>query len=121
MGAVDGKELRGSIASSTGDKRGESVVKVVSHKTKLGSIIGFYNATKESEKPVVKSGSESGKIHCKLSFDALHSSQSLLEIIEVKKYLFSPNQRKLADLVDIHTNLPCKEKRQSIDKGHGLI
>lgn len=125
-GSVDGKEMRGSISGSTGEKRGEGVVKLVSHQTKQSSIVGFYNATKESEKTVVKSVIQSDKIQCKLSFDALHSSQSLLETIESKNGIYlaqiKANQRHLlADLVDIYENLPAVEQRKSVDKGHGRV
>jgi predicted transposase YbfD/YdcC len=125
-GSVDGKELRGSICGSKGEKRGESIVKVVSHKTKLSSIVGFYNATKESEKVVVKSAIEADKIQCKLSFDALHSSQNLMETIQSKQGIYlaqiKANQKHLLeDLIDISEHLPAVSQRKTQEKGHGRI
>lgn len=125
-GSIDGKELRGSIDSSQGVTRGESVVKVVSHSNKESSIVGFYSANKESEKVVVKSAVASNKIKCKLSFDALHNSQALLEEIQQKGGIYlaqiKGNQKHLlGDLVDIHTHLPADDTKISQEKGHGRI
>jgi hypothetical protein len=39
--AVDGKELRGNIDGLSGQKRGENVVKMVSHEDKSSQILGF--------------------------------------------------------------------------------
>ena len=52
--AVDGKELRGSIDGLKGEKRGENVVRAVSHQGLQSQVIGFYQGNKESEKTVVK-------------------------------------------------------------------
>lgn len=52
--AVDGKELRGTIDGVSGDKRGENVVKMVSHEDLESQIIGFYSGKKESEKTIVQ-------------------------------------------------------------------
>ena len=39
--AVDGKELRGNIDGVSGEKRGENIVKSVSHEDFSSQVIGF--------------------------------------------------------------------------------
>lgn len=78
--ALDGKELRGSIAS--GEKRGTALVQAVAHKT--GRIVAqtYYCGQKESEKPVVRQVlKENNLAPQKITLDALHCNWQTLELI----------------------------------------
>jgi len=83
--AVDGKELRGNIDAVSGEKRGENIVKSVSHQDFNSQVIGFYHGSKDSEKTVVQAYfSTQESIESAYSFDALHTCPKLLENIDTK-------------------------------------
>lgn len=51
--SADGKELRGSIDGAAGQTRGQNVVSLTSHRGGQSAVVGYYDGSKESEKPVV--------------------------------------------------------------------
>jgi len=126
--AIDGKELRGSIDSASGDKRGESAVIVTEHSSRENIIVGYYTATKESEKKIVSEYFKNkttlaGKCY---SMDALHNSAGLLSEIEAKQGVYlvqiKSNQKHLyKDLRHINQNLKAEKEIETVEKGHGRI
>jgi len=123
--AIDGKELRGSIAS--GAKRGEAMVQAVAHESGKTMAQNYYCGTKESEVPCVrKLLTERALLTQKISFDALHCKpQTLAMIAQSKgKYLvgLKENQKQLRQEVlktsENHANL---WKIAGTKKGHGRI
>lgn len=78
--SLDGKELRGSI--QPGNKRGEVCVSALAHRT--GHVVGqaYYNGTKESERPTVRSLLYDIEL-CgqKVALDALHLVPQTLDAI----------------------------------------
>jgi predicted transposase YbfD/YdcC len=125
--AVDGKELRGSIDKVKGEKRGENVVRAVSHQGLQSQIVGFYQGSKESEKTVVKKYfDKQTDLGGRYTLDALHCYPTLLETIAEKggTYLVQvkSNQKKLLEECEyLAQQLPCKQSFQSIDKAHGRL
>lgn len=125
--AVDGKELRGTIDGVSGDKRGENVVKMVSHQDLESQIIGFYSGNKESEKTIVGQyfkGQET--LIGAYSFDALHTCPTLLEEIEKKGGIYlaqiKKNQKELLEECQhLVQNLPFKYDFEDVEKAHGRI
>ena len=84
--AIDGKELRGSIDTESGKKRGENIILKIPHKTGSCKVLDFYSGDKESEKTHVYSYFQdqddlSGKA---FTLDALHNSERLLTLIAQK-------------------------------------
>jgi|GEM_PF-3445342 hypothetical protein len=76
------KEVKGNIDGLSGQKRGENIVRMVSYEDKVSHIIGFYNGHKESEKKVVSQYFQNQEhLDYSYSFDALHTSVTLLETI----------------------------------------
>ena len=125
--AVDGKELRGTIDGVSGEKRGENVVKMVSHEDLESQIIGFYSGNKESEKTIVQQYFKGQDVLTNAySFDALHTCSTLLEEIEKKGGIYvaqiKKNQKELLEECQ-HTvlNLPFKYDFEDIEKAHGRI
>jgi len=125
--AMDGKELKGSIDGLKGEKRGENVVRTVSHQDLQSRIIGFYQGKKESEKTVVKNYFDQQiTLAGGYSLDALHCYPTLLETIAEKKGIYlvqvKNNQQKLLEECEhIGQHLPCKETFETIDKAHGRL
>lgn len=125
--AVDGKELRGSIDKVKGEKRGENMVRAVSHQDLQSQIIGFYQGSKESEKTVVKNYfDKQTNLGGGYTLDALHCYPTLLETIAEKggTYLVQvkSNQKKLLeDCEHVAKHLPCKEEFATVDKAHGRL
>lgn len=123
--AVDGKELRGNIDGLSGQKRGENVVKMVSHEDKSSQILGFYNGRKDSEKTIVQDyfrGQET--LSSSYSFDALHTSVGLLEEINGKSgiYLAQVKQNQanlLKECIHLTQHMPAIETHETYDKAHG--
>jgi hypothetical protein len=123
--AIDGKELRGNIDGLSGKKRGENVVRMVSHEDKQSEILGFYNGHKESEKTVV-SAYFHGKtvLSGSYSFDALHTSVGLLEQINQKRGIYlaqvKNNQKELLkECIHMAQHLMPVEQFETFDKAHG--
>lgn len=123
--ALDGKELRGSIAS--GEKRGEAVVQAVAHQTGNSVAQEYYSGDKESEVLTVRSLlKKNGLAGQKISLDALHCKPTTVELITQSggKYVvgLKENQKQL-----------CRQIRQAvetqavlfgssgIEKGHGRL
>lgn len=125
--AVDGKELKGSIDKLKGEKRGENVVRAVSHQDLQSQIMGFYQGSKESEKTVVKHYFDKQTTLCGgFTMDALHCYPALLETIAEKGGIYlvqvKSNQKKLLeDCEHIAQHLPCKETFATVDKAHGRL
>ena len=123
--AIDGKELRGSIAS--GEKRGEVVVQAVAHENGQTIAQNYYCGMKESEVPTVrKLLEEHGLSGQKTSFDALHCKPKTLEMIteEGGKYLvgLKENQKELRqEVIKTSENQVILWKIAGTKKGHGRI
>ncbi len=89
--AIDGKEVRGSIAK--GDKRGQAIVLAICHRSKACLGQSFYSGKKESEKTCLQELlSDTGLAGQKLTKDALHLSPKTLTQIETNKGV-NPNGR----------------------------
>jgi hypothetical protein len=100
--ALDGKELRGSIAS--GEKRGTALVQAVAHKTGPTVTQTYYCGQKESEKPVVRQVlKENNLAPHEITLDALHCNWQTLKLIAGGggKYLvgLKNNQKQLLQQV----------------------
>ena len=125
--AVDGKELRGTIDGVSGDKRGENVIKMVSHEDLESQIIGFYSGKKESEKTIVQQYfNQQDTLHDAYSFDALHTCPILLESIENKGGVYLTQIKKnqpelLEECQHMVQNLPYTYDFEDLEKGHGRI
>jgi DDE_Tnp_1-associated len=123
--AIDGKELRGNIDGLMGQKRGENVVKMVSHEDKSSQILGFYNGRKESEKTIVENYFRGQEILLNsYSFDALHTSVGLLEEINGKSgiYLAQVKQNQanlLKECIHLTQHMVAIETHETYDKAHG--
>lgn len=71
-----------SIDGVLGQKRGQCVVSLTAHEGAQCEVIGYYDGSKESEKPVVTAYLEQvGLLVNGYSFDALHTSPRNLELI----------------------------------------
>lgn len=126
--ALDGKELRGSIDSASGDKRGESVVLETHHNNKESSVIGYYSATKDSEKNILNNyfNNQDSLKGRRFTLDALHNGQGLLSEIEKKQGIYlvqiKANQKHLFnDLKHIHQHLQPSANFETVEKGHGRV
>jgi predicted transposase YbfD/YdcC len=124
--AIDGKELRGSIDGVSGQKRGENVVRMVSHTEKTSQILGFYHGQKESEKTIVRDffTHQTDLKGASYSFDALHTSSELLETIDSKSGIYLAQVKNnqpilLAECIHLAQNMVPTHQYQSIDKQHG--
>lgn len=83
--SLDGKELRGTIDKCSGKVRGISIVNLTEHHSGYSKIVGQYDATKASEKPVVSNYFKDQDLTNKsYSFDGLHTSTANLETIQQK-------------------------------------
>ena len=126
--AIDGKELRGSIDGVAGEKRGESIVLSVCHKSKLKIVLGYYSGKKDSEKIIVENFFDeyTDLKDKKFTLDALHNSEKLLTMINSKSALYltqiKGNQKfMLEDIIDFTTNSEHDLIVSDIEKGHGRI
>lgn len=129
--AIDGKELRGSLAKDaiTGNKakRGEVVINAVGHQSKV--VIGqtYYRGDKESEKIHVRHLLEkSGLKKEAVTLDALHCNPKTTALVEGAKgrYLIQAkeDQKELMEELQLLINFrPCLFKQKTVDKGHGRI
>lgn len=123
--AGDGKELKGSIEK--GDKRGEAIVQLVRHKDKITLGQTFYNGTKESEKPTLRTLlKQSGGCHQKITADALHLCPLTTELIAQSGGIFliglKGNQALLlSDMIEYLPKLRLVNQEVTHDKGHGRI
>lgn len=123
--AGDGKELRGSIEK--GDKRGDAIVQLVSHKDR--NVLGqaFYNGKKESEKPCLQGLiKQTGAKSQKLTTDALHLSPSMTEPINRAGGIFiiglKNNQKVLyTDMKKYAAKSSVIDQRVTVEKGHGRV
>lgn len=85
--AIDGKELRGSIL--VGCTRGEAIVQAVTHRNRMVYAQGYYNGSKESERPVVESFLLDKVLASQnLTMDALHFTPTILNLIAAAKGIF---------------------------------
>ena len=115
----------GNIDGLSGKKRGENVVRMVSHEDKKSEIIGFYAGDKESEKTVVTAYFEQKQaLNGSYSFDALHTAPDLLTSIDSKggSYLVQVKKNQpilLEDCQQIDLHLSPLEEHTCFDKGHG--
>lgn len=123
--AMDGKELRGSIAK--GGKRGTAVVQAVAHENCRTVVQDYYSGEKESEVPVVRKILEkSGLASQKISLDALHCKALTLAIMSERggKYLvgLKENQKELKKQITwAMENQSLLFKTRSQEKSHGRI
>lgn len=121
--SMDGKELRGTIL--TGDTRGEAIVQAVRHSDRQVYCQGYYNGTKESERPVVlellkKKGLASEGI----TLDALHFIPDTLNYIAESggHYVvgLKENQVELyKDMEQLFKISKFDYQHYSEEKGHG--
>lgn len=123
--AIDGKELRGSIAK--GSKRGEAVVQVVAHDNGQTLAQDYYAGEKESEVPVVRKLLEKGHLAArKISLDALHCKPLTLGLISESggKYVVGvkENQKELKKQINrAMENQAILFKTGELEKSHGRI
>ena len=125
--AVDGKELRGNIDGVSGEKRGENIVKSVSHEDFSSQVIGFYHGAKDSEKTVIQDYfTRQESIESAYSFDALHTCPQLLESIDSKGGIYlaqvKNNQKLLLEeCIHMVQYSPFDYDFEQIEKAHGRI
>ena len=93
--SLDGKELCGTIDKCSGKVRGVSIVNLTEHDSGYNEIIGQYDATKASEKPVVSNYLQEQDLTIKgFNFDGLHTSVGNLKTIQQEGgYLFGSIER----------------------------
>lgn len=125
--SIDGKELCGSIDGVLGEKRGQSVVSVTAHQGGQSEVVGYYDGSKESEKPVVTAYFEQfGPLKDGYRFDALHTFPHNLALIGQRggTYLAQVKGNQAVLLEDcrlIHQHLPAKYWAENTEKGHGRV
>lgn len=123
--AIDGKELRGSIA--LGNKRGEAIVQAVAHENGNTIAQDYYCGRKESEVPIVrKLLKKAGLSRQKISLDALHCKPKTLSIITQAKGKYvvglKNNQKQLVQQINQTVSQQARLwKETNIEKGHGRI
>ena len=121
---IDGKELRGSILAC--NTRGEAVVPIVRHQDKSVLRQGYYNGSKESERPTVLDLLvSSGVCSQSVSMDALHFIPHTLTTIAESSgtYLVGLKENQ-SELFDEMTRCVAKIQKPdyqyfSEEKGHG--
>ena len=125
--SLDGKELRGTIDRVSGEKRGLSIVNLTSHQSGQSQLIGHYDGSKASEKPVVCTYFKQAHLSpYKYSFDALHTSRENLATIASKKGVYlaalKANQKSiLAECEWIDKQLKASWQQTDYQKGHGRV
>jgi predicted transposase YbfD/YdcC len=122
--ALDGKELRGSIAPEA--KRGAAVVRAIAHRDQHCANQTYYEGDKESEIVAVRELLTPALASQKLSADAMHCQVKTLEqIVKARgKYVVSvkENQKELLKLVqEVSAQTPSFCQLQSVEKGHGRL
>ena len=116
-----------SIDGVVGEKRGQNVVSLTAHQGGQSTVIGYYDGSKESEKPVVTAHFElAGPLKDGYSFDALHTFPRNLELINQRggTYLAQVKNNQAVLLEDcelIHQHLPSAYGDQQCEKGHGRV
>ena len=121
--AIDGKELRGSIL--VGCTRGEAIVQAVTHSNRMVYAQGYYNGSKESERPVVESFLLDNVLASQnLTMDALHFTPTILDLIADAKGVFvvglKGNQSEiLTDMAQLPQLLKHDFEHYTEYKGHG--
>jgi hypothetical protein len=121
--AIDGKELRGSILVSY--TRGEAIVQAITHTSKRVYSQGYYNGSKESERPVVEKLLEDKVLASpKLTLDALHFTPQVLKMIAGENGVYvvglKENQPEMhSDMQQIVKMLKADYELYSEEKGHG--
>ena len=119
--------MRGSIDGVLGQKRGQCVVSLTAHEGAQCEVIGYYDGSKESEKPVVTAYLEQvGPLMDGYSFDALHTFPRNLELIHQRggTYLaqIKGNQATLLEDCElIHQHLLADHHSEQSEKGHGRV
>ncbi|QZE14386.1 ISAs1 family transposase [Halosquirtibacter laminarini] len=123
--SLDGKELRGTIAKSLGQKRGLNIVYGISQKDKISTAATFYEGAKESEITTVRELlNDLSLASSNLTFDALHTQFETLEKCESAKGIYiaqvKNNQKNLNVELRNHEQSSVEFMSLSIDnKGHG--
>ena len=123
--ALDGKELRGSIAP--GAKRGEAVVQAIAHETRQTQSQTYYAGDKESEVPAVRQLlHEQGLESEKVSLDALHCKPKTLAPMAQAGGIYlvglKENQPLMLAAVKAATaQRACLYHTAGVEKGHGRI
>jgi hypothetical protein len=121
--AIDGKELRGSIL--VGATRGEAIVQAVLHSNRMVYAQGYYNGSKESERPVVESLLLDKVLSAQnITMDALHFTPTILDLIAEAKGIFlvglKGNQSEiLTDMMQLSKLLKHDFESYTAYKGHG--
>ena len=121
--AIDGKELRGSILF--GATRGEAIVQAVLHSNRMVYAQGYYNGSKESERPVVESLLFDKVLASQnLTMDALHFTPTILDLIAEAQGIFlvglKGNQSEiLTDMMLLPKLLKHNFEHDTKYKGHG--
>lgn len=88
--------MRETIDGVSGDKRGENVVKMVSHEDLESQIIGFYSGKKESEKTIVQQYCQSQHtLIGTYGLDTLNTCPTLLEELENKGEIYLAQIKKI--------------------------
>jgi hypothetical protein len=121
--AIDGKELRGSIL--VGHTRGEAIVQAVTHTNRSVYAQGYYNGSKESERPAVEALLADKKLAAQnLTMDSLHFTPTILNLIAAEKGTFvvglKGNQCEIhEDMIQLTTLLKPDYQLDKKYKGHG--
>jgi|LakMenE29Apr09ns_1017244.scaffolds.fasta_scaffold05444_1 predicted transposase YbfD/YdcC len=125
--SVDGKELCGTIDGVSGAKRGLSIVNLTRHQSRQSIIIGHYDGSKASEKPVVRDYFEETDIRGqKFTFDALHTSKENLATIANKNGVYlaqlKANQKEMLEECElVNKHFIANFKNTDYQKGHGRV
>ena len=123
--ASDGKELRGSILK--GNTRGEAIVQLLHHDTRLVTKQLFYNGHKESERPCVLALLKEDCSDKKITLDALHLTPDTVNNIESEQGIYligvKDNQKELLNEIIGISNLqkPVTYHDEESEKGHGRV
>ena len=122
--ALDGKELRGSIAAD--NRRGEACVSALIQETGLIISQLYYSGSKDSEQPAVRQLiTQAGLAGKKLTLDALHCSPATLTTIHQQGGNFlvglKSNQPVLYRYAICHTLMqqPVYHRQDAAQRGHG--
>jgi len=119
----DGKELRGSI--NTGNKRGQATVQIVQHESHTVIAQGYYDGSKESEKPILRNLLLDKNITSqKITLDALHLCPDTTEIISKAGGVFliglKANQATLlTQMTRCSQQLSPIHQKTDFDRKHG--
>jgi predicted transposase YbfD/YdcC len=123
--ASDGKELRGSILK--GNTRGDAIVQLLHHETRLVTKQLFYNGHKESERPCVLALLKDDCFSKKITLDALHLTPDTVNNIECGHGIYligvKDNQKELLNKIISISNLqkPITYQNEESEKGHGRV